>query len=220
MPQVTSIVQRLQILCVFLLSFHAFCAQKEILENFEWAQTSVFPAQLWQAREGDPKPVYTILSHDGNRYLNANDSGQSVQIFRKVTWKMKEFKHLQWRWRVNVFPNGADERSGSKNDSAAGVYVVFPKRLFIPDVIKYVWSEKAPIETKIDRKKRFPVMVIRSSEQEKGQWVLEKRNVYEDHKNLFGRYPQKVEAIGVLTDANNTKSTANADYDDFVLLSE
>ena len=50
----------------------------------------------------------------------------------------------------------------------------------------------------------------------KDAWTSEKRNVIEDYRRLFGSDPDKpLRGIGVLTDADDTKSTAEGDYADF-----
>ena len=115
---------------------------------------------------------------------------------------------------MRQFPKGSDERDAKKNDSAAGVYVVFPKRWLIPESIKYVWSESAPVGTEILRSHRFPAVIIRSGEQGMNEWKEESRNVAADFQKLFGRKAPNPVAIGFLTDANSVKGTASADYDD------
>jgi len=43
-------------------------------------------------------------------------------------------------------------------------------------------------------------------------------NYYQDYKDFFGEEPGEVVGIAVLTDSDGTKSIAEADYDDFSLL--
>lgn len=44
--------------------------------------------------------------------------------------------------------------------------------------------------------------------------MSEERNVYEDFKKACGREPGEVGAVAIMTDTDNTASTAEADYDD------
>ena len=117
---------------------------------------------------------------------------------------------------MNEFPKGADERIGDKNDSAVALYVLFPKRFFIPEAIKYVWSEKAPAEKIIARKKRFPTIVVRSGTSCASKWQTEMRNVKADYEKHFGRKAPKPVAVGFLTDANAVKGKAAGDYDEVI----
>ncbi|HLG20671.1 MAG TPA: DUF3047 domain-containing protein [Bdellovibrionota bacterium] len=191
-----------------------------VLENFESFKEDETPSKGWDSRNGDPKKVYRIALENGNHYLSATDHGESVQLFRGGGWKLSETPRLMWKWRVNVFPPGADERLPDKNDSPAALYVVFPKRWLLPDVIKYVWSCAAPVETVIVKSKHFPLIVVRSGTSPAGKWVEESRNVYEDYKKLFDRGVPNPKAVGFLTDANAVKGTAAADYDELRLARE
>lgn len=133
-----------------------------ILEDFERYAVGGPPVGEWESRGGDSKDEYSIKVEDGNHFLSAKDEGKSVQLFMKKGWDLKKFPILSWRWRARVLPEGADERHPKKNDSAAGVYVVFPRQWFIPETIKYVWSTTAPKDTEINKGKGFHIVVLRS----------------------------------------------------------
>ena len=62
---------------------------------------------------------------------------------------------------------------------------------------------------------RAKIKVLRSGEGLLGSWVNEKVNVKEDYIKLFGSEPPDVEAIAIMSDADNTRSFVEADYDDF-----
>jgi len=59
------------------------------------------------------------------------------------------------------------------------------------------------------------LIVAESGHNNLGQWVFEKRNIVEDYRKAFGkkRVP-RVGAIALMTDADNTLSTAEAFYKD------
>ena len=48
-------------------------------------------------------------------------------------------------------------------------------------------------------------------------WVAERVNVRDDYKRVFSAPAPEITAIGIMSDADNTKSYAEADYDDFYL---
>jgi hypothetical protein len=48
-----------------------------------------------------------------------------------------------------------------------------------------------------------------------GQWVNETVNLWSDYERIFKSKPPIVEAVAILSDADNTESIAEADYDDF-----
>ena len=190
-------------------------AASETLEDFSTYANRKINDDDWKSRNGDPNSVYKVTTEDQNLFLRADDKGNSVQLFRKKGWRLHDNPIFTWRWRVTEFPKGSNEKGGL-NDSAAGVYVVFPNRWFVPESIKYVWSDVLPVGTVIQRHDHFPMLVIRSGRADIGKWITEERNVYDDYKKLFdGRTPSDPVAFGMLTDANDTKSEAIADYDDF-----
>ncbi len=200
----------------FLWPFLAL-ASGLVLEDLESYKKGETPEEGWKSRGGKPKEVYLVEKEGQNQFLRAKDQGQSVQYFRKKGWDISEQPLLTWRWRVHQFPAGSDERLREKNDSAAAVYVVFPRRFFVPESIKYVWSEKVPEGSIIRHSRRFPTIVVRSGPKERGKWVMETRNVYQDYFKLFKRYPGDPVAIGFLTDANAVGGSAEADYDDLTV---
>ena len=62
------------------------------------------------------------------------------------------------------------------------------------------------------RRASLRVVVLRNQSSPLGPWVSEKVNVYEDYKRLFGREPKHVQAIGLMSDSDNTESRAKAHY--------
>lgn len=196
-----------------------------VLEDFSQGRVGSFPTGWGWRGKDDGKPKYYVVREEGGRrYLNAKDDSQSVIIIKKVPWKLREYPILTWRWRVKSLPPGGDERVGEKNDSAAGLYVVFSQSwLGIPKQIKYVWSTTLPIGTVADRKLigRPRVLVLRSGPGHAGEWVTERVNLLEDYRRIWGGEPdEKTVGIAVLTDADATHTFAEADYADIVASKE
>ncbi|MFH1261939.1 MAG: DUF3047 domain-containing protein [Pseudomonadota bacterium] len=184
--------------------------------GFESMAPKSVPTDGWETREGSAEGIYRIEEENGTKFLHAEDHGQSVQLFRKKGWPIKKELFLTWSWRAHRFPAGADERVPGKNDSVAGIYVIWPRWWFVPQILKYVWSESAPAGTVIRRSKWYSILVVRSGGSPTGTWVKESRDVAADFKDSFGRPPPDPVAVGFLTDANDTKGVAEADYGEVV----
>jgi hypothetical protein len=191
------------------------------LETFEKDLPHAFPQQ-WQIRgnEDEARTIYQVTKEGGNHFLRAHTKSQGIQIGLPHSFEPKKFPALQWRWRAAQLPPGGDERTTKMNDSAAAVYVIFDSRL-MPRAIKYVWSSTLPAGTRLDSPVywRAKVVVLQSGPADNGEWRQETVNFYQDYKELFGFEPGEVQGIAVLTDSDKTKSIAEADYDDFTLLS-
>ena len=67
---------------------------------------------------------------------------------------------------------------------------------------------------------RIRMIVAESGTARLGQWVTVRRNVLEDYRRAFGESPWDVVAVGVMTDSDNTGTTARALYGDITFRSE
>jgi Protein of unknown function (DUF3047) len=92
----------------------------------------------------------------------------------------------------------------------------------MPRILKYVWSASVPAGAHVQNPFywRAKVIVLRSGDLALGQWREETVNFSTDYRRVFGAAPDQVLGIGLMTSADSTKSIAEADYDDFLLLPE
>lgn len=191
------------------------------LANFDTDEPLTFP-QDWKVHGSEEiaRLVYQVVAEKGNHFLRAYADKQDVQIGISRSVPPKEFPALQWRWRAKQLPTGANERAVKTNDSVAGVYVIFDSKLF-PRAIKYVWSSSLPIGTRFTSPVywRSHVVVLQSGPTQANEWKLETVNFYHDYQALFGSEPSAVLGFAILTDSDMTHSIAEADYDDFAVLS-
>ncbi len=205
-----------------------------VIENFNKSGEAFF--REWKNRDTSDRPwqVYYLSSENGKKFLRGSTAGNktlSIQIGKQVnnTWNIFNYPVMSWEWRVHSIPSGGKESSSKKNDSAAGIYVLF-QRKNIPLVgwkyqpvnwIKYVWSSSLPVGTVIPRKKiksgitlyEGRYVVVASGKKDMGKWLSFRRDVLADYKRLYGTNPPSNPLlVAILTDSNKTKSTAVADY--------
>lgn len=213
-----------------------------VLEDFqEYADN---PFSQWEFRESYKKAasVYSIIEENNSKFLRGSTrfANNSVQLGRRINkkicknndinWDINSFPCISWDWRIKILPAGGNEDAEKTNDSAAGIYIVFPKNKnsilgwqYQPAYwIKYVWSTTLPVGTVISRKfSRFGIslyegryIVVASGEESMEKWITFKRNVLQDYITYFGKPPvSNPIAVGILTDSNDTGSQAEADYD-------
>jgi hypothetical protein len=185
-------------------------------DDFSKGTVGEFPPD-WKPRKDEGRSVYSIQEQGGKRFLHAVSKGLGIQAGREVAWNLEQYPVLAWSWRAVQFPAGADERVSKKNDSAVSVYAVFPHTPVSAKVVKYIWSQVVPVGTHLSITKGLTqVRVLRSGAAGKGEWVDEKVNVRDDYRKYFetDEVP-KPHGIAVLTDADDTKSTAQGDYANF-----
>ena len=84
--------------------------------------------------------------------------------------------------------------------------------------ICYVWGNSVPVGTTVSSPywERTKIIVIESGTSLLNRWVQEKRNVYEDFKNVFAENPPMISAVTIMTDTDNTGETAVTYYGDIL----
>ena len=190
-----------------------------VLDDFRRARVGEFPPD-WQPRKDEGRGVYTVGEESGRRFLRAVSRGLGIQAGRETErWDLATHPVLAWSWRPREFPQGADERETGSNDSALAVYMAVPhSKVRGPKAVKYVWSEKVPVGTRLTSNQGLTqARVLRSGRPPAKQaWVDERVNVRDDWKAAFTESETpKVGGIAVLTDADDTSSTAAGDYANF-----
>jgi Protein of unknown function (DUF3047) len=194
-------------------------AQGECVTIADFAKDPVgeFPAG-WKVRKDEGRTVYSVQKDNGRHDLRAVANGLGIQAALEYEWNLETYPILAWAWRPLVFPRGADERDSATNDSALAVYMLVPySRIRGPKAVKYIWSERVPADTRLSSNGGLTqVLVLRSGEAKRRDWVEERVNVLADYKKFFGEAEiPKPAGIAVLTDSDDTRSSAEGEYANF-----
>ena len=191
----------------------AWAAECVVVDDFSRGKVGDFPVD-WKPRKEEGRPIYAIREEAGRRFLHAVSRGIGIQAGREVSWDLDAYPILAWSWRAVEFPKGSDERKSSTNDSVVSVYALFPGPMGTVKSVKYVWSRVVPVGTRLTSSAgSTQVRVLRSGTDQAGQWLEEQADVREDYRKLFGvDKPPKPAGIAVLTDSDDTKSSAQGDY--------
>jgi hypothetical protein len=188
------------------------------IEDFSNGVAGELPAG-WKLRKDSGKEVYRVAEEGGLRFLRAVARGLGVEAAKEYEWDLAAYPLLVWSWRPLEFPRRGDERDVKTNDSALAVYMLVPySRVVGPKAVKYIWSEKVPVGTRLQSNGGLTqVRVLRSGMPEQSrEWVEERVNVLEDYRKYFAvKEPPKPAGIAVLTDSDDTNSSARGDYANF-----
>lgn len=196
-----------------------------IIDDFESAPEGSLPPgwtlrkEFWRFGAKGPQ-VLAVRLEKGNKYLAADSKDDSSTAGKPFPYDLSRYRFLSWRWRARLLPKGGDERRKVSNDSAAGLYVCFNGFAKLPYCLKYVWSSTVPAGTVLPspHRKATKIVVLRSGPEGLGEWITEKRDVYADYLKIFGAKKVKNPVgIAVLTDSDDTRSAAAADYDDIAV---
>ncbi len=158
------------------------------------------------------------LVQDGeDRALELRSRASSFSLQRKVAIDLTRTPFAVWQWKVTELPKRGDFRHRATDDQAAQLYVVFSWEVFRKEAIAYIWDSTAPEGTtaQIPSPALYPflnlhVIVVRSGEGERGNWITETRNVAEDYRRLFGAAPDKVQGVMIQINSQHTESRAES----------
>jgi len=182
----------------------------------------------WEVREFSGKASVSVVRVDETVALRLLSEGNSFAVTRSLDFDLPKYPILTWKWKVTTLPKGGDVRK-RETDDAVQVYVLFPRGLVKAvqsHIVGYIWDATAPAGTRLDSPQPCPptcnlkLIVLQSGGGSLGQWVAERRNVLEDYRALFGGAPPKVGGLSVQLDSNDTKSSAEVFFQDFVFQTE
>jgi len=189
-----------------------------LLDDFSTTPAGQTPIDwgAWRDKDQNKPLLYRVQRTGEKSYMAAADSGYSVILGKFVHWNPRKYPIMTWCWRADVLPPGGNEFLNYANDSAAGLYVIFSKNwLHVPKQLKYVWSSTLPEGTIGRRNKIFRpwFFVLESGDSNRGRWTFEQVDLERDHKLKLGGSPaDRTIGLGLLTDANSTRSYAEAYY--------
>lgn len=186
----------------------------------------------------EARTLYDWAASSGALHAFAEKSASG--LIARTAGSAAETPILRWRWKIVKTLAQGDEHQKSGDDYAARVYVVFQyepsqarlmtrlkygliKRLRgeypVHSGISYVWANKlAQGESAPSPYTRRVMMVAaRSGDAGAGEWRSQERNILEDYRRLFGKEPPPYAGIAIMTDADDTKDTAEAWYADMSL---
>jgi len=183
------------------------------------------------------KSEYRLVDNGPEVVLEGRADGSASGYYRRIRIDPMRQPVIDWRWRVLQTPEHLDPRVPSRDDSPARVIIAFHgdiERLDFGErfalslykaltgekmpyaIIMYSWASDAPVGTITanDQTAMIQTIVVESGGDHVGRWRELRRNVLEDYRRAFGEEPWDIVAVGVMTDARNTRGKAGAQYGD------
>ncbi len=179
----------------------------------------------WHTNKGEITDVYNIRTDSTESFLSAESKNNDLFIIKECKVDLVQYPYLNFSWRAHELPERGNEYEKATCDIAASVYIVLKASRWRPRSIKFTWSTTLP-ENAYGKSPfsiwpaRSDFNVVHTGDKDLGLWVHEKINVLEEYKKLYNKEEVKsltIEAISIMTDSDNTNSSARADYDDIYL---
>ena len=191
----------------------------------------------WQAFNfpGKTPTDYTPETKGGRSAMRA-DAVSSASMFRRtVRIAPQDVGRVKFSWQVAELMAAADLTVRDKSDSPVRLVLAFEgdrSRFSAKDAmlselshaltgepmpyatLMYVWSNTRPVGTvlKSARTDRIRKLVVESGRNNLNAWLDYERDIAADFEQAFGERPGALVGIGVMTDSDNTRTTAQAWY--------
>ena len=189
-----------------------------VVRHFPFSKESSL--KEWEEKVLKGRVVYLIEKDGSLSYVRAKSEKTASALYHRIRLDVARRPLISWKWRVDEFPKRTSPEiieDIEEEDFAARVYVIFPAAFFTGSkVIEYIWSETLPPGTSgvSGYSKNIKILVIEEGKSN-GEWRFEERDIYEDYLKLFGKKPKLgIGAIAFMTDADSTKTSATAVYDE------
>jgi len=197
-------------------------AKAQVVEAALFSQGTM---EGWEEKVFSGHTGYQLAEIDGRKALLAESRQSASGLFRKMRVDLERTPYLTWSWRVEQGLPRLDETRKEGDDYAARVYAVVDGGLFFWKTIavNYVWSSSqgpGSIWPNAFAGPNAMLMALRGPEDGLGAWYVEKRNLREDLKKLFGREIRFIDAVALMSDADNSSGEARAYYGDIRFTAE
>jgi len=166
----------------------------------------------WELKEKEGTPIIKLEKEKGIDVLHLTSEKSSFGVAKKIDVDIKEYPYLNFRWKVIELPRNGDFRKKETDDQAAQIYIAFGTFKLTAKIVGYLWENKAPklITGVSPAWSKTRLIVLESGPEKIGQWVCEKRNIYNDYKELFEKEPPKAELISLYINSQHSKSRAES----------
>jgi hypothetical protein len=204
-----------------------------------WAVASSGPTQPgpWQHFRfpGKPATQFAYAREDGRHAVLAHAVSSASMLRQTLRIEPADLGRVQFSWKVPQLIAQANLARREGDDAPARVILVFEgdrtrfsaKDALMSELVRaltgedlpyatlmYVWSHQPAAGNVIasPRTDRIRHLVVQSGPDGLGRWIDYERNVRADFEQAFGEAPGALVGIGLMTDTDNTRSTARAWY--------
>lgn len=195
----------------------AFAGDQEILPVGEFSRHKI---DEWDSKKFVNQTLYSLVPVDGNTALKAVSRNSASGLIRKIRVDIEKYPFLNWKWRIeNRLDGRFDEKQKPGDDYAARIYVVVSGGIAVWNTraLNYVWAKNSPkgdVWPNGFARNNAIMTALRSSEAPVSAWLSEKRNIYADFKQLFGKEVRFIDAVVLMSDTDNTRNSVTAYYGD------
>lgn len=180
----------------------------------------------WRAHSFKGETKYTLADGgvDAGTALHAVAAGSASVLCREVEIDLSRLPVANWRWRLDRAPIRADERSRDGDDQGLRLSFLHREGVLLTSTIaiQYVWSQNEPVGAGWANpfNPEAHQVAAESGPARPGEWVAERRNLREDFKRSFDRDIDRIDAVCVMSDGDQTGALVEAWFGDITLTAQ
>jgi len=173
----------------------------------------------WDEEVFSGETHYAIDQVEGGSVLRASSQSSASGLIRRQRIDLQQYPVLNWRWKVGNRLPPRDETTRNGDDYPVRLYVVVGGGLLFwrSKSLNYVWSRdvaKGSTWANAFAERNVVMLSLRDTRDATGVWHEEKRNVLEDIQRYLGNDIRYIVCIAIMTDTDNTESSAESFYGD------
>jgi hypothetical protein len=193
------------------------------------------PGWQHQTFPGKQANQFAYLLLDGRKAMGVRSDSAASMLRQVLSIEPAQLEALRFSWKVPALIDGADMGRRDKDDSPVRLVLAFDgdrSRLSARDhmlselaraltgeempyaTLMYVWcNQREPGSVlRSPRTDRIRKLVLESGPMRLNRWLDYERDIRADYIKAFGEPPGRLMAVGIMTDTDNTRSSAQAWY--------
>jgi len=186
-------------------------------------EATISPADLtsWQEHAFIGHTLYRVEQGGEGLALHATADASASGLCETVRFDLKSLPIVRWSWRLDLAPPRTDERGQGGDDQ--GLRLSFLHRGgTTPDsilTIQYVWSQNEPVNATWANAfvPNAHEVAARSGPATPGEWRTEQRDLAADFRAAFGQDVDRIDAVCLMTDGDQTGALVEGWYGDIIL---
>ncbi len=194
-------------------------------------------APAWQHYKlpGKQASQFSYVRKDGRDVMAATSTSSVSMVRQVVRIEPAELGGVRFSWKVPELIAQADMALRETDDSPVRIVLAFEgdrskfstKNAMLSELARALTGEEMPYATLMyvwcntrhpgsvivnPRTDRIRKLVVESGPTKLNKWLDYERNIRADYEQAFGEAPGALVGIGIMTDSDNTQSTALAWY--------
>lgn len=184
---------------------------------------------------GKSPTEFSYMRKDGRDAVAVMAASSASMLRSKVRIEPAELGSVRFSWKVPQLIAGADMALREGDDSPVRVVLIFEgdrsrfsaRDAMLSELVRTLTGEQMPYATLMyvwcnqrvpgtlitsPRTDRIRKLVVESGAKNLNQWLDYERNIRADYERAFGEAPGALTGIGIMTDSDNTRTTAQAWY--------